>query len=119
MRSGVFWGESKSGRSQLLAIGPNDGNDFGCADGAEAMVRGNNSDGGGGIISPVTQEEEYSGARLDLAGYGGLKPEVGDSLTVDGILLIVKGDENLCGIAEMLYLTRNVYDALLYRWLIF
>ena len=59
------------------------------------------ADGGGGITSPAAQVEEYVGVRLDWAGWGGLRPEVGDGLTADGILLIVEGDKNLCGIAEM------------------
>ena len=41
-------------------------------------------------------------ARLDWAGCGELRPEVGDGLTADGILLIVYGDDHLCGMAEML-----------------
>ena len=66
------------------------------------MIGGEISDGGGGIASPVAQVEKDVGARLDWAGCGGLRMELGDSLTADGILLIVKGDDNLCGIVKML-----------------
>ena len=41
-------------------------------------------------------------AHLDWAGYSRLRTEVGDSLTADGILLVVGGDEKLGGLAEML-----------------
>ena len=41
-------------------------------------------------------------AHLDWAGYSRLRTEVGDSLTVNGILLVVEGDEKLGGLAEML-----------------
>ena len=34
----VFWGEAKSDRSHSHTLGPDDGDDFGCADGAEAMI---------------------------------------------------------------------------------
>ena len=76
--------------------------DVGCADGEEAMTGGKIADGGGGIASPVAQAEEDVDARLDWAGCGGLRTEVGDGLTADGILLIVEGDDNLGGLAEML-----------------
>ena len=60
------------------------------------------ADGGGGIAYLAVQAEEDIYARLDWAGYDGLRTEVGYSLTVDGIILIVEGDENLGGLAEML-----------------
>ena len=50
----------------------------------------------------VAEAEEDVDACLDRAGCGGLGAEVGYGLTTDGILLIVEGDEHLCGIAEML-----------------
>ena len=65
MRSNVFWGETKSGCSQSQTLAPDDGDDVGCADGAEAMIRGKIVDGGGGISSLVAQAEEYVNARLD------------------------------------------------------
>ena len=46
--------------------------------------------------------EEDVDARLDWADYGGLRTEMGYSITADGILLIVESDENLGGLAEML-----------------
>ena len=55
--------------------------------------------GGGGIASLVTQAEEDVSARLDWAGCSRLRPEAGDGLTADGILLIFEGDGILCGIA--------------------
>ena len=66
------------------------------------MIKGKISDGGGEISSLVVQAEEDIDARLDWAGCGGLRTEVGDGLTADGILLIVEGDDNLDGLAEML-----------------
>ena len=66
------------------------------------MFGGEIDDGGGGIASQVAQAEEGVDIRLDWSGCGRIRPEVGDSLTADGILLIVEGDESLCGIAEML-----------------
>ena len=43
--SDVFWGEAKSGCSHSQVLGSNDGNDAGCADGAEAIIGGIISDG--------------------------------------------------------------------------
>ena len=100
--SDAFWDKAKSGRSHLQTLGSDDGDDIGCADGAEAMIGGKISDGGGGIATLVAQAEEDVNARFDWAGCGGLKTEVGDGLAVDGIFLIVEGDENLGGLAEML-----------------
>ena len=102
MRSDVFWDEAKSGRSHSQALGSDDGDDVGCADGSEAMIGGIITDGGGGITPLVAQAEEYVNARLDWAGYGRLRTEVGDGLTADGILLIVEGEDNLSGLVEMI-----------------
>ena len=60
------------------------------------------ADGGGGIASPAAQAEEDVDDRLDWAGCDGLRTEVLDGLTADDILLIVKGDEKLGGLAELL-----------------
>ena len=65
VRPDVFWGETKSGRSHLQTFGPDDGDDVGCADGAEAMTGGKIADGGGGIVSPVAQAEEDVDAPLE------------------------------------------------------
>ena len=65
------------------------------------MIGGKFSGGGGGIAYPITQAEEDVDACLDWAGCGGIRTEVGDGITIDGILLIVKGDDNFCGIAEI------------------
>ena len=102
VRSDVFWGETKSGCSHSQTLGPDDGNGVGCADGAEAMIGGECFDGGSGIVSLVAQVEEEVDASLDWAGCGGLRTEVGDGLTADGILLIVKGDDNWGGLTEVL-----------------
>ena len=66
------------------------------------MIGGKIADGGGGIAYPVAQAEEYSNTCFEWEGCGGLRPEVGYGLTADGIFRIVKGDDNLCGIAEMI-----------------
>ena len=63
------------------------------------MIGGEISDGGGGISSLVAQAEQDVDACLNWEGCDGLRPEVGDGLTTDDILLIVEGDDNLCGIA--------------------
>ena len=66
------------------------------------MIRGKIADGSGGIATLVAQTEEDFDACLEWEGYGGLRTEVVDGLTMDGILLVVKGDDNLSGLAEML-----------------
>ena len=66
------------------------------------MIGGIITDGGGGITPLVAEAEEDINARLDWTGCGGLGAEVGDGLTADGILLIVEGEDNLSGPAEML-----------------
>ena len=86
---------SQTRHSQPLT---DDGDDVGCADGAEALIGGKIGDGGGGITTLAVQVEEYVDARLDWAGCGRLRPEAGDGLAVDGILLIVEGDDNLGGL---------------------
>ena len=65
VRSDIFWGETKSGRYHSQTLGPDDGNDVGCADGSEAMIGGKIADGGGGFASPFVQAEEDVDARLD------------------------------------------------------
>ena len=66
------------------------------------MIGGIITDGGGGIAPLFAQAEEDIDAQLDWTCCGGLRAEVGDGLTADGIILIVKGDENFGGLAEML-----------------
>ena len=66
------------------------------------LLEGKSLMGGGGIISPVAQAEEYVDALLAWAGCVGLKTEVGNGLTTDGILLIAKSEDNLGGLAEMI-----------------
>ena len=66
------------------------------------MIGGEISDVGGGISSLVAPAEGYVGDRPGWVGYGGIRSEVGDGITADSIILIVKGDDNLCGIAETL-----------------
>ena len=48
------------------------------------------------------QAEEDVNDRLDCSGYVGLRTELGDILTKDGIILIIEGDDHLDGMAEML-----------------
>ena len=45
--SDVFWGKAESGRSHPQALGSDDGDDVGSADGTEAMIGGIIADGGG------------------------------------------------------------------------
>ena len=65
VRSSIFWGETKYVCSHLKTLGSDDGDDVGCADGAEATIGGKFTDGGGGIASLVAQAEEDVNARLD------------------------------------------------------
>ena len=66
------------------------------------MIGGIISDGGRGIASLAMQAEEDVNACPEWASCGGFRTEVGDSLTADGILLIVKGGDNLGGLVKML-----------------
>ena len=66
------------------------------------MIGGENADGGDGIASLIAQAEEDVDDCIDWVGYRGIRMEVGDGLAADSILLIVGGDDNLCGMAEML-----------------
>ena len=100
--SDVLWGKAESGRSHPQALGPDDSDGVGSADGAEAMIGGIFADRGGRSTPLVAEAEEDVDTRPDGAGYGGLGAEVGDSLTADGILLIVKGDDNWGGLTEVL-----------------
>ena len=100
--SDIFLGEAESGRSHPQALGSDDGDDVGCADGAEAMIGGIIADGGGRSTPSVAEAEEDVNAGPDRAGCGRLGVEVRDGLTADRILLIVKGEDNLSCPAEML-----------------
>ena len=100
--SDVFWGKAESGRSNPQALVSDDGDDVGCADGAESMIREIIADGGGGFTPLVAEAEEDVHACLDGAGCGGLGAEVGDSLAADIIFLVVEGEDNLSCPAEML-----------------
>ena len=100
--SGVFWGKAESGRSHPEALGSVDGDDVGSADGAEAMIGGIIADGGGRSTPSVAEAEEDVASGPDRAGCGRLGAEVRDGLAVDGILLIVEGEDNLSCPAEML-----------------
>ena len=102
VRSDVFWGKAESGHSQSQALGSDDGDNVRCADREEAMIGGIITDGCGGITPLVAKAEEDVDARLDWAGCGGLGVEVGDGLAADSILLIVEGEDNLSGPAELL-----------------
>ena len=68
VRSDVFWGESKSGRSHSQTLSPDGGDDAGCADRAEAMIGGTFSSEGGGMASPIAQAEEDVNAHSNWAG---------------------------------------------------
>ena len=94
MRSDVFWGKDESGRSHPQALGSDDDDDVGSADGAEAMIGGIITDGGGRSTPLVAEAENDVDTCLDGAGCGRLGTEVGDCLTADGILLIVEGEDN-------------------------
>ena len=102
VRSDVFRGEAKSGRSHSQALVSDDVDDVGCNDGAEATIGGIIADGGGGITTLVAQAEEDVDAHPDWAGCGGLRTEVGDGLAADAIFLIVEGDDNLGGLVEII-----------------
>ena len=65
------------------------------------MIGGIIADGGGGITPLVAEAEEDVYACLDWAGCGGLKAEVGDGLTADGIVLFDEGEDNLSCPVEM------------------
>ena len=99
VRSDIFWGKAESGHSHSQALGSDDGNNVRCADGAEAMIGGIITDGGGRITPLVAKAEEDVIARLDWAGCGGLGAEVGDGLATDGIFTVVEGEDNLSGLA--------------------
>ena len=64
VRSDFFGGEAQSGRSHLQTLSSDDGNDVGCADGSEAMIRGIIADGGGRIATLIAQAEEDVDDRL-------------------------------------------------------
>ena len=51
VHSDIFLVKTKSGHSHSQTIVSDDGNDVGCADGAEAMIRGEIADGVGGIAT--------------------------------------------------------------------
>ena len=65
--SNVFRGKTESGRSHPQALGSDDSNDIGSADGAEAMIGGILTDGGGRSTPLLAEAEEDVDACLDGA----------------------------------------------------
>ena len=59
------------------------------------MIGGIIADGDGRSTPSVAETEEDVDAGPDGAGCGRFGAEVGDGLTADGILLIVKAEDNL------------------------
>ena len=102
MRSDVSWGESKSGRAHSLALCPENRNDVRGADRAETL-RGRVVTGWCGRVASVfLQVEEDIKSRSNWAGCWGLRSEVRDGLTLDGILLVVQGEGDLGGMLKLL-----------------
>ena len=58
VRPNVLWGKSKSGRSHLLGLGPDDGDDIQGADQADTLSSRIVDDWGGGSVSMFLQAEE-------------------------------------------------------------
>ena len=102
VRTGIFWGESESGRSHWLTLHPDDGNDVGDTDQAETLRGRVVSDCGGLITSMLSQAGEDVDARSNWAGCQALRSEVRDGCISDGVFLVVKGEDDLCDVLEPL-----------------
>ena len=100
MCTNVFWGESESGRALLFALCPGDGDDDGGADRAETMRGRVVADCGGRITAMLLLAEEDVDARSNWAGGRALQSEVRDGITLDGVLLVVWGVDNLGDVLE-------------------
>ena len=72
VRPNVFWGKTKSGRTHLLGLGPDDRDDVRGADQSEKLNVRLDADCGGRVTPMFLQLEEYFDAHLDRAGCGGL-----------------------------------------------
>ena len=72
VRSGVFWGESKSGRSHSMGLGPDDGDDIGSANRIDSLSGGKFANQGGGVTSELSQAKEDVDTCSNWSGYGGL-----------------------------------------------
>ena len=101
MRPNVFWGKSESGRANSTGISPYDGDDVWGADQAESLSGRIVADWGGDRVSVFSQGEKDVDARLNWAGFWGLWSEVRYGLTSDGILLVVQGEDDLCGMLKV------------------
>ena len=60
------------------------------------------TDWGGGGTSKFSQAEEAVDTRSNWTGCRELRSEVRDHLTLDGILLVVQGEDDLCGMLKVL-----------------
>ena len=60
------------------------------------------TDWGGGGTSKFSQAEEAVDTRSNWTGCRELRSEVRDHLTSDGILLVVQGEDDLCGMLKVL-----------------
>ena len=102
VRSDVFWGESKSGRAHLLGFIPDDGDDVQGADRAETLICRVVSDCGGRVASMFLQVEEDVDACSNWLGSWRIRSEVRDGLTLDGVLLVVQGEDDLGDVLKLL-----------------
>ena len=98
----VFRGESKSGRTHLIELRPDGGDDVLGAEIAETLSGRLVADCGGRVTSMFLQAEEDVDVRSNWVGCRALRYEVRDVLISDGVLLVVQGEDDLGDMLEPL-----------------
>ena len=96
----VFWGKSESGRTHSLALCPEDSDDYGGADRSETLRGRVVAECGGRITAMFVLAEEDVDVRSNWAGGRALQSEVRDGLTLDGVLLVFQGEDDMGDMLE-------------------
>ena len=101
MRSGVFWRKSEFGCSDSNGLGPDDHDDVQCTDQADPLSNMIVSDRGGSRVPMFSHAEEDVDVRLNRAGCCRLRSDVRDGFSLDCILLVDQGKDDMGDVLEM------------------
>ena len=103
MHLDILWDKTKSGRTHLTGLGPEERDNVLGADRSYPLASGRIFADRGGGWSPVLQHaEEDVDALSDWEIRWGIRTETRDGINSDVILLVFQGEDNMSGILEAL-----------------